>query len=488
MRRALLALASLLILSACRGDTNDGRIAVALIGEEGGALFATGPRLSFAAQQLYAATHQGLVRFDEGGQLVPGIAERWIVTDDGMSYIFRIREYRLPDGKRITARMVRQALEKAIKGLEGTSLGLDLAPVRDVRAMTGRVVEIRLTAPMPGLLQLLAQPELGISIAGFRAGPMAMRQEKGGAVLTALAPQERGLPRQKGWGEGLREVHVVAMPAEQAVKGFSDADYQLVLGGTLATLPLADPGPLSRGTIRLDSAIGLFGFDIRNQQGFLADPSNREALAMALDREKLIQPFNIGGWSASTRIVPSGLQGAAGRGGGRWDGMNLAARRKEASARVARWKTQHEGPLVLRISLPKGPGSDILFTGLASQWRAIGVDVRRVGRRSGADLALRDRVARFAGARWFLDQFHCGTGVAICSPEADTLLALAVQQRDQASADFLLARAENALLAANGFIPIGAPIRWSLARANVQGFMENPRAFHPLFPLSRAPI
>ena len=33
---------------------------------------------------------QGLVSFDAGGNIVGGLAERWNVSDDGLSYIFRL--------------------------------------------------------------------------------------------------------------------------------------------------------------------------------------------------------------------------------------------------------------------------------------------------------------------------------------------------------------------------------------------------------------
>ena len=105
-----------------------------------------------------------------------------------------------------------------------------------------------------------------------------------------------------------------------------------------------------------------------------------------------------------------------------------------------------------------------------------------------ADLVLRDRVARYAGTRWFLNQFNCGVSAAICSPDVDFLVALAVGARDPAAHASYLADAENALTAYNAFIPIGAPIRWSLVRSGVAGFAENAWAIHPLFPLSRAPI
>ena len=57
--------------------------------------------------------------------------------------------------------------------LAGTSLALDFLPIEEVRAMAGRVIEIRLRRPTPDLLQLpstvrqlggvrLLHPNLGV--------------------------------------------------------------------------------------------------------------------------------------------------------------------------------------------------------------------------------------------------------------------------------------------------------------------------------------
>lgn len=485
---ALLLLIPSLALAACAESGGDGALDVAVIGDPA-ELIGTGNRLGPPAQLVRAATMQGLVRLDEAGQLVPGIAERWIVTADGESYIFRIREIDLARGKRLDARAVQQALTRAIAGLEGTSLGLDLAQVRDVRAMAGRVIEIRLKSPMPGLLQLLAQPELGIAIGGTPSGPMAItRTGNGVAILTALPPEARGLPAQPDWARGVRAVSLMVTDAASATQGFSDNRHAVVLGGTLADLPLVDVGPLSRGTIRLDSALGLFGLDVLRAEGFLADAGNRETLALALDREELIRPFNIAGWTPTTRVVAPGLPNEPSLVSERWDGMDLDARRAAAAVRVARWKAANSGTLTLRLALPRGPGSDTLFAGLAGQYAEIGITLRRAVRGERADLALRDRVARYAGARWFLNQFHCGVSTAICAPDVDLLVEMAVAARDPAAQAGYLADAETALAAHNAFIPIGAPIRWSQVRSGVAGFAGNAWAIHPLFPLSRAPM
>ena len=498
MHRWLLAFLTA-TLAACSGGGQDGVVDVAFIADPS-ELSPRGVRLSPTGQHVHAALSTGLVRLDHRGEIVPGVAERWIVTDGGASYIFRITEFDLPDGSRLTAQAVRDALQRRIRQLEGTSLGLDLAKIRDVRAMTGRVVEIRLTKPMPDFLQLLAQPELGIAVGEQDAGLMAVDADaaengaENGAgsgdaiVLRALPPERRGLPEQPGWEDVVAEVRVAATTAQQATEGFSQGRYDVVLGGRLATLPLAGTGPLSRGTVRLDAALGLLGLDVVRPRGFLASAANREALAMAIDRQALMQPFNIGGWIPSTRIVPTALDGATEQPGERWAGQSLEQRRETASQRVAQWREENGEAPRLSLYLPPGPGSDLLFSGLQADFGAIGVTLVRASERKSAQLALRDRVARYASPRWFLNQFNCTVDRPQCNEDADYLVTLALDARDTAEADSYLIEAENTLLADNLYLPLGAPIRWSQVRADIDGFSENPWNVHALFPLSRAPI
>src|SRR6186713_3483335 len=148
-----------LALAGC--GRNDGAVEVAFI-DTPEQLFAGGVRLSAGAQHLRAATDAGLVSLDAQGEVIPALADRWIVTDDGRSFIFRLRDGTWADGSELTAESARKALVEALGALRGTSLGLDLAPIAEVRAMAGRVVEIRLSSPVPMLLQLLAQPELAL--------------------------------------------------------------------------------------------------------------------------------------------------------------------------------------------------------------------------------------------------------------------------------------------------------------------------------------
>lgn len=481
------ALIAILALAACDNRADDGIVDVAFIGAPDDA-FEQGLRIGPAAQHIRGATHQGLVTLNSDGQVVPAIAERWIVTDDGRSYIFRITEFDLPDGSRLTANSVRESLVRTLSRLDGTSLGLDLAKIDDVRAMTGRVVEIRLKSAMPGLLQLLAQPELGIAGEFARTGPLRAARSDDAVTLEVMPPEQRGLPPQQDWEEGLRSIRFQSVGAEEAAQGFAQNKYDLMLGGRMQDLPRASTSTFTRASVRLDSAIGLFGLDVVRREGFLASSENREAIALAIDRGAIASALSIEGWNATDRIVPGGLPGATDEVPGRWDGLSLDQRRNRAAQRASAWNNANGRAPSVSISLPQGPGSDILFERLSADLSQVGIVAQRSENRRSADLVLRDRVARFAGARWFLNQFNCRVSPRACSEDVDFLVSLSVDSQDPGEEASYLAEAEQSLTSLNYYIPLGAPIRWAQVSSDVEGFAENPWAFHPLFPLTRAPI
>lgn len=485
--RTPLVLLAAALLAAC-GSASDSAVSVVAIGRPTEP-FVRGARLPFAAQLVQGSTAEGLVSFDEQGRVIPALADRWIVTDDGRSYIFRLRDGTWRDGTPLSAKTARAALDQSIRALSGTPLGLDLAGIDEVREMAARVVEVRLVRPMPHFLQLLAQPELGLRHAGRGAGPMVLARERDNALLTPLPPETVGLPRIESWNERVRPVRFVALPGEAAVQRFNRGDADLLLGGRIEHFPLASSVGLLRGTIQLDPVSGLFGLAVLKADGFLAEPANREALAMAIDREALIAQFGVGNWTPSTRIVAAGLDQETGTVGERWADLSLDARRQAAAARVAAWR---KGPgrgaaVKLAIALPAGPGSDRLFAHLQRDFATIGVEVARGREDRGAVLVLLDDVARYPRAGWYLNRFNCATWRGLCDKGADILAAQARASADPAEAASLLADAEAELTQANVFIPFGPPVRWSLVRGDVTGFATNRWGWHPLMPMAMLP-
>jgi peptide/nickel transport system substrate-binding protein/oligopeptide transport system substrate-binding protein len=284
-------------------------------------------------------------------------------------------------------------------------------------------------------------------------------------------------------------VRLIAFPAEVAIDRFNSGEADILLGGRIEDFPLARSVGLIRGTIQFDPVMGVFGLCVLNDDGFLAKPENREALAMAIDRDTLLDRFGLGGWVPTTRLVAPGVADDPGTIGERWMGMSLDQRRAQATARVRTWRQAQQGtqPLVLRISLPQGQGSAILFERLQADFKAIGIDARLVGPDDEADLRLLDAVARYPRPGWFLNQLSCTAQRGLCSAEADRSAGQALRAIDPALHAELLAEAETELTKANVFIPFGAPIRWSLVRGEASGFAANRWNIHPLLPMALRP-
>lgn len=506
VRKDLRVLAALVALGlvGCNSIDNSA-LNVAVVGDADDP-FETGAGLDPAGQLVRSATVEGLVAFDDLGRVIPALADRWIVTDDGQSYIFRLRDGDWASGEPISAESAKKSLDTALRALRGTSLGLDLSGIEDVRVMAGRVIEIRLARPMPYLLQLLAQPELGLYDHKKGAGPMAMTREGPVARLTPIDPARLGLPEIRDWSKRTREINLRATGGDEAVRRFNEGQVDLVLGGRVQDFPLTRSVGILRGTIQLDPVIGLFGLQVMNDHGFLADPANREALAMAIDRGKLIAPFGVGGWSPTTRIVTPSLDGDLGTIGERWSEQSLEERRAVAAARVRQWRAGSAGKgakapapaagkkpsappagPVLKLWLPEGEGSKILFANLSSDLAAIGVSLERTDDADAADLQLLDDIARYPRAAWYLNRLACGSTDGLCSEEADARVEEAAGAPTPEERAALLTEAEAELTAANVFIPFGSPIRWSLVRGSVSGFATNGWGWHPLMPLAWLP-
>jgi peptide/nickel transport system substrate-binding protein/oligopeptide transport system substrate-binding protein len=140
----------------------------------------------------------------------------------------------------------------------------------------------------------------------------------------------------------------------------------------------------------------------------------------------------------------------------------------------------------LRIAMPRGTGSRILFARIRADMASIGLMVERVTTASAADLLLIDRVAEISSPAWYLEQLSC-SATPICSPKADDLLNEARQAAARDERIRLWAAAEVELMATRNFIPIANPVRWSLVRDGLNGFAQNPRGWHPLQYLGREP-
>jgi peptide/nickel transport system substrate-binding protein len=95
-----------------------------------------------------------------------------------------------------------------------------------------------------------------------------------------------------------------------------------------------------------------------------------------------------------------------------------------------------------------------------------------------------DEVAPSASPAWFVRHFRCQV-VAVCDPDADSLMDAARAAPVPAQRSALIAQAASAIDDRALFIPIAAPIRWSLVGDRIVNFAGNRYARHSLIALER---
>ena len=123
------------------------------------------------------AVHENLVRYGEGAELMPGLAERWEVLEQGLVYRLHLRRnVRFHNGRLFTARDVHDNFVRLLapeSKSSGNWILRGVAGAEDVlagktRTLSGVViaddytVDIRLTEPLAFFLSLLTMNELGI--------------------------------------------------------------------------------------------------------------------------------------------------------------------------------------------------------------------------------------------------------------------------------------------------------------------------------------
>lgn len=471
-----LAAALALLAGGCDRRPDDIAVVASAIGGETKLADPARGDLDLANRLMLDSTAQGLVRFDAIGGIEPGLAERWIVTDGGRSYIFRLRPAEWPDGTAVTAADVVRSLKRAIEPRSRIAIAPFVAVIDEVVEMTPQIVEVRLKRPRPDLLKLFAQPELAILRRPNLAGTGPFRIEPGaGPVLLrpGFDPSRAGEDAVES--DPADNVRLRGERAAKAIVRFAARESDLVLGGTYRDWPMLAHAEIAPANIRIDPAGGLFGLAIVSREGFLAKAEHRAALAMAIDRAALTALFRPE-WQPVETLLPGKLDSADDPAVPEWAALPLEARKSTARNRVAAWRALNpDGPLAIRVALPRAPGATLLWSRIARDLMDMGLRPEWVAENADADLRLIDAVAPYDSGRWYLVTACRQCPAALMEAVDAARDAPTLTDRAQRIAD-----ADMALTADAAYIPIAQPLRWSLVALRLRAFQPNVRAWHPL--------
>ena len=257
--------------------------------------------------------------------IVPSLAERWEISDDGLRYLFHLREgLSWSDGKPLTAHDVEFGIKRvldpeapgssvaiyfALENGEETYLGRNTDwDAVGVRALDDRTVEFRLSAPAPYFMSVMNRPDGGPQPRHAIDGVTEARVVSGAFEVGERTDQRLVLRRRSERPGNVAEVELFRTAIADALPGYERGETDLIL--VRYTPRLADLMP---GAVREDAVLGspswsaYIRFDHTHPAA--GNLELRRALAHAIDREALaaVCPANL--VVATGGVVPPALQG-----------------------------------------------------------------------------------------------------------------------------------------------------------------------------------
>ncbi|MEO7277476.1 MAG: hypothetical protein ABIW33_05585, partial [Sphingomicrobium sp.] len=211
----------------------------------------------------------------------------------------------------------------------------------------------------------------------------------------------------------------------------------------------------------------------------------RKLLSQAIDRDSLVAALGVPNLAPRTTLLEPGLDGVPAFAEPDWTATPLQQRLPALITQATGLIGKQNNPTI-SLLLPDGPGADILLRQLQHDWGALGFTVVRGPAPALATFTLVDEVAPSSSPAWFVRHFRC-EAVPVCSADADTLMASARAASVPAQRYALLAQAAGLIDDGQLFIPLTAPVRWSLTSRRVYNFAGNRYARHTLIDLEQRP-
>ena len=249
---------------------------------------------------VLALIYEGLIRFDDDGNIVPSLAESWELSGDGLEWTFHLRKnVTFHGGQPLTAADVVYSYEQVMAD-EQSIYRAGLSRVKEVTAKGTDTVSVALKEPdytvLSGMVFPIVRKDDDFSGLPNGTGPYkaASFEADEGMRLEANGEWWRKKPQ-------IASIRVQAVQsAEAALASFENRQLDAVYN-TQVTI---SSGPAIQAQYRvLESITHQFECIVPNmEQEALQDKRVRQAISYALDRSELINRVYVGHGTAS--VIP----------------------------------------------------------------------------------------------------------------------------------------------------------------------------------------
>jgi peptide/nickel transport system substrate-binding protein len=241
----------------------------------------------------YANVFEGLTRIDRNGEVKPALAESWTISDDGLTYTFKLHDgVKFHDGTDMTAEDVKFSLDRAMAPESTNAQKALFEPIESVEVVDPTTVVVKLKRP---------------------TGHFLFNMGWGDAVIVApeTADNNKSDPVGTGpfkFGEWVAGDHITLVKNPNywgAPVALDKATFKIIPDPAAATAALMAgdvdafslfPAPEARAQFEADprfkvavgSTEGETILAINNGRKPFDDPRVRQAIAHAIDRQAII--------------------------------------------------------------------------------------------------------------------------------------------------------------------------------------------------------
>ena len=454
----------------------------------------------------------GLIDEDAGAHLIPGVAEKWDVSEDGKTYTFHLRDNTWSDGTPVTAGDFVYAWRRGVDPAVGSKYSFFLYPVKNakeivegkqpldalgVSAPDDKTLVVELNNPTPYFTGLLINavtypvPRHIVEKHGKEWTRAEHIAGNGAYKMREWKPQSRIVLEKSPDYYGAQDVQldkVIYYVSED-----KNAELQRYRAGELdwtADVPNDQIKWLQENLsdeLHIYNYLGTFYFGYNlTKPPFKDNPKLREALSLVIDRERIVKNITASGEKPAYGFVVPGISGYAPYQPeyAAWDRQK---RVEKAKALYAEAGYNKENPLRVELLYNTNDNNKKIAIAVASLWKdALGVETSLINKEWKAYLNDRREyntqvfrgswMGDYDDANTFLDLFVSGGGsntIGLNDAEYDKLIAAAASETDRDKRAAILQQAEKRLIDSHALIPVYYFVSKHLIKPYVKGYEEN---------------